>query len=411
MLMIPKQRLSGKIEDPELKLRLKELELNALLEITEAINANLSEDALYRIYHFTLLSNLHISKLALFVLDETWNCKVKYGCLSEPKPSDFEEIVGEINTITTTGEKGGIEEFDVIIPISHKSRNLAFVLLGGIHTLDLEDSDSVLSFVQTLSSILIVAIENKKLARRQLQQEALRKELEIAGKVQTNLFPRFLPDNDLVKIKASYLPHLMVGGDYYDFIEISPDQFLICIADVSGKGIPAAILMSSFQSGLKTLLRRTKDLTDIVSELNHLVKINARGERFITFFGAIADLSQKTFTYINAGHNPPILLEKRQTSLLEKGTTVLGAFDTLPFVEAETLDLEPGALFFAYTDGLTETFNEQGQEFGAEKLEDILKKLQAEPETLHESLLENLNNFRGSRNFSDDVTFISCLFR
>lgn len=151
--------------------------------------------------------------------------------------------------------------------------------------------------------------------------------MEIASKVQSNLFPSKLPFNEHVELKASYLPHLMVGGDYYDYLPLVDNKFLFCVADVSGKGIPAALLMSSFQSGLRTLVRRTNDLEDIVRELNFLVKSNSHGERFITFFCAIIDLDMYTLTYINAGHNPPFYIQDKSIKELAKGSTVLGAFD------------------------------------------------------------------------------------
>ena len=113
-----------------------------------------------------------------------------------------------------------------------------------------------------------------------------------------------MPYNKRVKIKATYFPHDLIGGDYYDYIPVDKKRFIICIADVSGKGIPAALLMSNFQASLRTLIRQTNDLKEIVSELNHLTYENAQGEHFITFFIAMYDKSKHTLTYINAGHNP-----------------------------------------------------------------------------------------------------------
>jgi sigma-B regulation protein RsbU (phosphoserine phosphatase) len=160
-------------------------------------------------------------------------------------------------------------------------------------------------------------------------------------------------------MQASYLPALMVGGDYYDYVELDKDNFLICIADVSGKGVSAALLMSNFQASLRTLARQTQDLKQIVRELNINIKSSAKGERFITFFGAIFNTLSHKIRYINAGHNPPVLLfNTGAMHVLEKGTTVLGAFDELPFIEEEEMSISPETLLFAYTDGLTETSNE-----------------------------------------------------
>lgn len=405
--MIQRQQSNGNFSDLEKDLNLKELELKALLEVTEAINANLPEDSLYKIFHFTLLSNLQIRTLALCVKDESWICKVKHGC-GPINPSVFEEEVLKISKIEDASGYPGLEEYDVVIPISHKKRLLAFVLLGGVSDLPFETRSSLLSFVQTLTSILIVAIENKKLARRELQQEALRRELEIASKVQQNLFPKLLPDSDELRIKASYFPHQSVGGDYYDFVRVSEDKFLICIADVSGKGIPAALLMSNFQASLQVLVRQTRDLNYIVRELNYLVKQNSGGDRFITFFAALYDLTDRTLRYINAGHNPPLFVSGGQTILLEKGTTVLGAFDDLPFVNEGEHPLTGNDMLFAYTDGLTEVTNEADDEFGVENLKSFLTHAPLDLAEMHKSLINRLNDFRGSRNFPDDITFLSC---
>lgn len=405
--MIQRQQSSGEFSDLEKDLNLKELELNALLEVTKAINDNVPEDSLYKIFHFTLLSNLQIRTLALFVRDDSWICKVKYGA-GNVNPAVLEEEVFKINQIEPASGYPGLEEYDVIIPISHKKRQLAFVLIGGVS--DLKDSrDTLLSFVQTFTNILLVAIENKKLARRELQQEALRRELEIASKVQQNLFPKFLPVNEKVCIKASYYPHQTVGGDYYDYVKISEDKFLVCIADVSGKGIPAALLMSNFQASLQVLVRQTTDLNYIVRELNCQVKQSSGGERFITFFAAIYDLSSKTLHYINAGHNPPLLISGTDIHLLENGTTVLGAFDELPFINEGLHELKGNDLLFAYTDGLTEVNNEQEEEFGFDNLKKILTEAPDNPsEDLHLAIYRKVNAFRGKTSFPDDITYLSC---
>ncbi|HEX7014857.1 MAG TPA: SpoIIE family protein phosphatase, partial [Cyclobacteriaceae bacterium] len=297
------------------KYEIKELELNALLEVTEAINSNVPEESLYKIYNFTLRSNLSIRKLALFVLDEKWNCKVNFGTTTNYFGVELPDYFKTLNGISSLkpNENSEFAEFDIVIPIAHKRNNLAIAFVGGIYQDESRyDSEDALRFIQALSNIIIVAIENKKLARKQLEQEAFRKELEIASDVQQFLFPERLPYTDRLKLEASYLPHDRIGGDYYDFVPINQNQFLICVADVSGKGIPAALMMSNFQASLRTLLRQTPNLTDIIEALNYQVLENAKGEKFITFFAGIYDLNLKTMVYVNAGHNPPILIDRKK---------------------------------------------------------------------------------------------------
>ena len=388
------------------KYDLKELELNALLEVTQAINSNLSEADLYKIYHFTLRANLQIKKLALFVLDEAWDCKVNFGTAVDFSDTTIDDnflLFDEITILEKQDKVGDFAEFEVCMPVLHKAQGLAFVFLEGA-------VDVNFNFVQALTNIIIVAIENKKMARNALKQEVLKKEMEIAREVQNFLFPETLPNEKGLQVAASYIPHQMVGGDYYDYIPIDDDKFLICIADVSGKGVPAAILMSNFQASLRTLVRQVTDITTIVHELNHQIMRSANGENFITFFGGIYDKQKKTFTYINAGHNPPMLIcQEKQICLLEKGTTILGSFDPLPFIEkGEIIDLQD-FLFFGYTDGLTETMNTDNEEFGTKKVENILYKNQdASLNELHECMLNAVDDFRGETPYFDDITMLSC---
>ncbi|GIL23151.1 MAG: hypothetical protein BroJett042_16640 [Bacteroidota bacterium] len=393
------------------KLERKELELNALLEVTQSINNNVPEDSLYKIFNFTLRSNLNIKKLALFVLDEIWNCKVSFGTQSDFQKHGLDDrfkMIRNIHRMDEFDEECAFHEFDLVIPVAHKSDTLALVFVGGLHPSKYDREESI-KFIQALSNIIIVAIENKKLARKQLEQEAFRKELEIASDVQQFLFPDRLPYTDRLKIEASYLPHDRVGGDYYDYVPINKNQFLICVADVSGKGIAAALMMSNFQASLRTLLRQTPNLKEIVEALNYQVIENTKGEKFITFFGAIYDLSLKTMVYVNAGHNPPILLDKNGVHLLEEGSTVLGAMNPLPFLNEGFITNLDDFTLFAYTDGLTETVNEAGAEYGVQALVDYLQaNRNKDIRTMHQDIIVNLDGFKGRNGYRDDITILSC---
>lgn len=395
------------------KYDIKDMELNALLEITQAINNNLPEDDLYKIYNFTLLANLNIKKLALYVLDDEWNCKVNYGTIENFKKLSLPEAMLKIEAITPLNQLDldGIEpfrEFEISIPIAHKNRKLALVLVDG--NASPEHGAINTNFIQALSNIIIVAIENKKLVRRQLEQEMIRRELAIAGNVQKFLFPKNLPNNATIKAAAFYQPHHSIGGDYYDLIEVGDRKFIFCIADVSGKGIPAALLMSNFQASLRTLLRKTIDLAEIVYELNRQIMNNAEGHHFITFFMGYFDCDANRLQYVNSGHIPPILIPKDGVGeLLEKGSTVLGAFDKLPFLNIGVLEDLPDFLICTFTDGLTEISNEDGEEYGMERVYDLLaNNPMLDPEEINEKIIGDLKTFKGNNSYMDDITIFTC---
>jgi sigma-B regulation protein RsbU (phosphoserine phosphatase) len=184
------------------------------------------------------------------------------------------------------------------------------------------------------------------------------------------------------------------------------------VADVSGKGIPAALMMSNFQASLRTLLRQTPNLTDVIEGLNYQVLENAKGEKFITFFAAIYDIKLKSMVYVNAGHNPPFLIDRKNgLRLLEDGSTVLGALHPLPFINEGFISDLDEFLLFCYTDGVTETINEDGNEYGSEVLLEYFKQEQTylkDLKTIHSDIIISLDLFKGRNGYHDDITMLSC---
>src|SRR5690606_1439049 len=157
---------------------------------------------------------------------------------------------------------------------------------GDVNQEKLELSAAIkhLPYVQTLTNIIVVAIENKKLFKENIRRAQITKELELAQDMQKLLFPQALPNTDVIQVAATYLPHAQVGGDYYDFIQLNNHEFIFCMADVSGKGVAAALLMSNVQATLHSLVNYTHDLKNIVSELNRRVITNTKSEKFVSLF-------------------------------------------------------------------------------------------------------------------------------
>lgn len=383
---------------------IKDLQLNALLEVTQAVNNNLPEQDLLRIYRFTLLADLKVEKLALFTeSDGLWSCRAHFGvdenCSQKQLPEAYYVLKNEEKVV-----EADFSEFETVFPVYHKEKILAIVFVSYG-----KEEPNQNRFLNALTNIILVAIENKRLARKQVEQEAYRKELEIAKKVQNFLFPKELPKVERLQLEAYYLPHHDVGGDYYDYIQIDENRFLICIADVSGKGVPAALLMSNFQASLRALVRQTKNLERIALELNISTYTSGNAENFITFFAAIYDFKARTLEYINCGHNEIILKTDEGIQLLNEGSTILGMINPLPFVNSEKIENISNFFVFAYTDGLTETFNEQGEAFEFDRLQRLIKDNELEDLAgLHSTILSTLDEFRGAKPYHDDITMLSC---
>jgi sigma-B regulation protein RsbU (phosphoserine phosphatase) len=402
----------------EKRLFFKERELQALLEITQAITHDANEADLYKIYQFTLIGQLGVRKMALYVLEEQdYKLKISFGtplhfnsyftpaslptrCQTQPCP------VPELGLSTEW------QPFELLVPVRQREAVQAFVFIGTTHA-DYATREA-LGFLETLSNILLGAVSNRRLARQRevsmMAEAAVRREIEIAQQVQQLLFPQKLPNNAQVALHATYQPHNEIGGDYYDVVQIDADRLLVCVADVSGKGMPASLLMSNFQAGLRTLLRTDADLITIVQELNHLIFRNAGGEKFITAFLGLYKRSTQELEYVNAGHNDPLLLpDAGPVEALHDGTVMLGIMDELPPFQTGLARMPPHSLLFIYTDGLTEVFNNEQEEFGEVGVLDVLARNRYLPLTkLHQVLLDCIRAFNVDDNqFADDVTLLS----
>lgn len=401
--------------DETYKYQRKELELKALLEITQAINENQSEATLVNIFKFTCLVHLDIKALILYILNgEFFERRISHGVkgkvpmtLASTSITDKKET-GQLQI--QLSEEYTFEELETYLPVYHKDKLLAILFLKRKS----EKQELDLDFTQALANILVVALENKRFARRQLEQEVLNREVEIASKVQQMLFPSSLPNTVDLKAKVTYFPHSMVGGDYYDLIRKSDDILYFCIADVSGKGISAALLMSNFQAALRTLLRSDADFNVIIHQLNYTLIENTKGERFITVFLGEYNRKTKKLRYVNAGHNPPILCwdSRKKSETLEAGTTILGAFDELPFLEIGERENLDNFTIHLYTDGLTESMNPQEEEYGEERFLDFVNEhLSMNPEDFHREFFGQMLEFTKQVPLRDDLTLLSLRFR
>ncbi|NQX98339.1 MAG: PP2C family protein-serine/threonine phosphatase [Flavobacteriales bacterium] len=318
--------------------------------------------------------------------------------------------INEIKVLSSNSNKN-LDPFDVIVPVFHKSEPLAYLLLGDFDGEKIEVSPIIkhLTFIQTLTNIIIVAVENKRLYKENLKQIAIKKEMELASEMQTMLFPKNLPNNSEIEVSAQYSPHQLVGGDYYDFIELNRDEIAFCIADVSGKGVPAALLMSNFQASLRALIKRTSSLSELVIELNKNILANANREKFITAFIGKYNLQTRNLQYINAGHNPPLLLVGHQFKSLSDGCTILGMFENLPSVTEKNITIAKDSLLTCFTDGVVEQPNSKNEEFELDNLEkSILLNKEKSTQQIINAIISKLDDFKKEIEYKDDIALL-CL--
>lgn len=398
--------------------RISSFKLHALLSITQAINENLSVEELLARYRNLLEEDLKIGKILIFKFDEKrWECLLFWGLDEEVSKTIVVERdllkYNEITTLTSSGDELA-RHFDIVIPVYKTVNPIAYILIG-----DLEEGEGVspvikhLSFVQTLSNIIMVAIENIRMFNELLRQEALKKELELASRMQSMLIPRneTLPKNNHIRITSFYHPHYEVGGDYYDCIRLSPEEIGFCIADVSGKGISAALLMSNFQANLRALFSHEISLTLLVEKLNERVMSNANGEKFITLFIAKYNYRTRELNFVNAGHNPPVLyhIKSRRLVFLRSGCVGIGMLDEIPFIQHGSMFIKEPSKMICYTDGLVELIDDTGVGFGTAVIEENIANNRPVSENI-DSIIHSRGILSGNKAIFDDITILGIEF-
>ncbi|MGV3631606.1 MAG: PP2C family protein-serine/threonine phosphatase [Bacteroidota bacterium] len=404
------------IQHLEKKIYENEFRLTSLLEITTAINSNQSVSQLSKIFEFILREQIGLDKFLLFHRQDEWQVLLKVGFKGKIKDINVERDLKRFKDITLieSSLSAVISEFDVVVPVFHKNEPLAFLLLSGLDRIKTDRLSLMneMSFIQTLTNIIVVAVENKRMTKLGIIQERIRKELEVASEMQKLLFPSDLPSNKRMDLSAKFVPRHEVGGDYYDFIPLNDDEYIICIADVSGKGIGAAMLMANFQATIRTLFSYQRfELGFLVEELNKKVLKSAKGEKFITFFIAHYNINTRELHYINAGHNAPILTNGKKYELLDQGCIGLGMLDEIPFINEGRLTVGTNTTLVMYTDGIIELENERNEFF---ELERLIKMVHAyyplKMEDLNNLIFSKLDEWRGKRSFDDDTAIFSCRF-
>jgi sigma-B regulation protein RsbU (phosphoserine phosphatase) len=409
--------LDREVKVLEGELKVKDFKLNSLLDLTNAISLHEDVSTIIEIFQFILHQQLGLHKFLLFTKKEEWECTLRLGFRPKMNEINVDMELGRFKEITVIESSPSLllHEFDVVVPITMNDAPKAYLLLGSLGlNRNLKVSDHLLnmSFIQTLANIVVVAIENKRMAKQSVIQERIKKELEVATEMQKLLFPEDLPTNKKMDLSAKYLPRHEVGGDYYDFIPLENDEYIICIGDVSGKGIGAAMLMANFQATIRTLFQYQRlELDELVHELNKKVSQSAKGEKFITFFLAHYKATDRSLKYINAGHNHPILTNGKKAKLLDKGTIGLGMMEELPFVNIGSEILPPNTTLVLYTDGVVELENQKDEQYGLENvINHIHRFYPLGMEDLNSFIFSKLDEYRGELDYVDDTAIFSCRF-
>ncbi len=296
---------------------------------------------------------------------------------------------------------------NLYIPLMTKEEVKGAVLLGK-RFIQKDYTDNELQFLNTLANTATISLENARLFQEALEKQRLEEELAIARDIQQRLLPSAPPEIPGFDLAGLNWPSKQVGGDYFDFFLIDSNRLLLAIGDVSGKGVPASLLMANLQASLHALIHADMPLHKMVAKINNIIYNNTAIDKFITFFIAVVDVRSRNLTYVNAGHNPPILIHSSQKRhYLETGGLLLGMMPNVHYEEA-TVPLHKHDWLILYTDGVSEAMNSDDQEFTEKRIERIvLENREIQAADLVQHLAEAVIRFSGHAPQADDITLVA----
>ena len=398
--------------------------LRKLVEASKLINSSIEPDALFASILTVARNELHVERGTLYFVDEArqeiW-AKIAGELSSEIRLPIGKGLAG---TVAATGEPVILHDaysdgrFDrsldqktgyrtrsmLCVPIRNRQQKIVGILQllnktnGTFGARDLE-------FLSGISDHMAIAMENATLHLAMLEKERMEQELELGREIQSRLLPQ--PPVDVIgtQLAALSLPCYEVGGDYYDFLELPDGDIGLAIGDVSGKGVSAALIMSSVQAALRVAAPIEDDLAELVSRLNALIYRSARGRKYATFFFGRYSPSTGLLRYVNAGHNPPFIVVDGQMEELSSSGKPIGIFPESTYQEMTT-ELPPGSTLFLYTDGLNEAADPDDLEFGMVRLRELFAQPQSSAAETPARILEAITRFERGARPADDKTIV-----
>ena len=415
-LMVEELKLANRDLDAKIQ------ELNTLFDLSQEFNATIDRDRLVRLLALALMGQLLVSK-HLFLLRRS------AGGTDEPEvfivgskgiaskedlePELIQSLCGlEEIVLLEDGDEAGWDALRrcglmLALPLKQHGETCGALCLGKKRT-GQSYTPGDIEFLSALGNLALVSIQNSFLVEEQIEKERLEEEMRLARSIQERLLPQQIPVVEGYELAAVALPSRFVGGDYYDIVKLEGDRVLLAIADVTGKGVPASLLMANLQASLHVMLPMDLSLEEAVVHINRVICDNTDYDKFITFFVAILDRSSGMMDYVNAGHNPPTIVRADGSmEMLETGGLLLGVMKGLGY-EKGVIELRSGDVFAMFTDGVTEAMSKEGEEYGEERLEPLLvEQRQQSADGLLAAVRKDVARFtRGVATLSDDLTMV-----
>lgn len=411
------------MEEKQLKelireLKVKKFQFNSIYEFSSSIYSSFNLESIFRVYFSTIMGQMGITRA--FFLDEKNGLLEKRGFRFQK--NDKAVLLKQLKRIKTKWENLDVKDlekkdpelFDLLsqkniahlINLSENGAKKSVLGLGlKFNRLNLKQDD--IDFSSFLSKFAMIAIENSFMISKMIEKQKIEHEISIAKEIQLSLLPQGIPEFENFDIAVKYEPINSVGGDYYDILKERGGKTPLLIADVEGKGLSAALLAASSQAVFNTMNELYfSEPEDFISKANSLIYEFTRGNRFITIFWMVIEDKKRSVSYVNAGHIEPLLISGKKTYPLSKGGFLTGFTNDASY-EKEELTLKPGDIVAAFTDGVPEIENSDGEEFGVERVVEFIKKNgKKSAQQINDGLYRKMFKFSGNRKPTDDCTLI-----
>jgi sigma-B regulation protein RsbU (phosphoserine phosphatase) len=397
-------------------------ELKTLLDLVRGLTSNLEPDDVAQLLMLTLAGRWALRRYALMAWKKGHPVVLRMKGMELGDLADYKRYEEQILKMTEAVRVADMPESDLKTKLHEAQAEILFPIeagdetTGGIAVLGprpgkLSYTESDMEFGMGLVAQAAVAFENSWYFREAIERKKVEQELALAASIQQNLFPARLPKMADLELAARNRPARTCGGDYYDALRISGHTHLICVADVSGKGLPASLLMSNMQATMRALLGRIPSLTELATLTNSLLYAATPDNKYVTAILVELDPETGKGRYVNAGHQDCLLMRAGgEVEWIKSTGTPLGlmAPDIIelmaPYSE-QSFELQPGDLLALFSDGVTEAQDKDENEFGEERLAEFLRPIRKEPaETLVDKVFCEIDRFAGSAPQYDDIT-------
>lgn len=392
-------------------------ELRTLFDITQGLSATLENSKILKLLVYALMGQMLITRYAILLKNENeffiqenkgFTAEVIENFSNKLLEISVPERAIQTSDLTDSSLSGSLKKngIEALAPMVHQNKLLGYILLGSrMSQQELTEND--LEFLTTLVSQAVISLENARLFQETLEKQRIEEELNVARTMQKKLLPKTLPSIPNYDIYGINISSRQVGGDYYDVITIDDNHSALAIGDVSGKSVPAALLMANLQAALRVMIKQKIPLAEIVSNLNDLIHSNTDPDKYITFFVGILNRKENLFQYVNAGHNPPLLYRRNgNVEELDVGGIILGMLPRYAYQEGK-IQFNPGDLFYSYTDGVNEAINPAEEEFGEERLRKVVTaNRKKSSQKIAAAMLESIKTFAGNSPQEDDITML-----